>query len=178
MHQAFCKKREKDWLAEITGNNTRFSKQMHMQHKRTYEKNTSSVYTPPVTHKHTPRKHTQCIQTLMRTDFLQQTRYDEMDTADQPQQKLNNTVRRPFPFSLTWHPPTQLHLLLFHHYHLFSFLRSPLPHQSSSSSLFPPFSSASCLPPLVSDLKHTPRQTLEKSDGPDQTYVLNYNPSE
>lgn len=148
----------------------------------------SSTYTPPVTHKHTPWKRTQCIQTLMRTDFLQQTvacsrlymtkwirlinhsrnsitlcvalfHFLLQDTLPPSSTSSHSTI-------IIYSPCSTLHL------------SSPLLHQSSSSSLFPLFSSASRPPSLVSDLKHTPRQTLEKSDGPDQTYVLNYNPSE
>lgn len=71
--------------------------------------------------------------------------YDEMDMADQPQQKLNNTLYVTLsnlpvciPFSLT--PPNHLLLPWLHHYHPFSFLRSSsqlsAPAAFSSSFLF------------------------------------------
>lgn len=77
----------------------------------------------------------------------------------------------------------------FHHYHPFSFLCSSSQLSAAAVALFvflislkppPPLSSLLSLPPspLFSDLKHTPRQTVEQSDSPDQTYILNYNPSE
>lgn len=80
------------------------------------------------------------------------------------------------PFSLT--PPNHLHLSWLHHYHPFSFLHSSsqLPQHSlhpsyfSSLTYFP-------LPPLVPELKRTSRQTAERTDSWDQTFILNYNPS-
>lgn len=58
------------------------------------------------THKQTAWKHTPCTHTHTDEDKfsaadcgMQPVQYDEMDMADQPQQKLNNIVRRPFPIS-------------------------------------------------------------------------------
>lgn len=99
--------------------------------------------------------------TFSATDCgMQHPQYDEMDMADQPQKKLNNTVRHPFPISqsvllfffLTQRPPTQLHLPWFNHYHPFSFLCSSSqlssPAEFSSSFLFSLRSSFLSLPPL------------------------------
>lgn len=112
--------------------------------------------------------------------------YDEMDPADQPQQKLNNTLY------ITLFQSPSLHSF-------FSYTSKPSPPPLTpllSSILLPPLfisalSSLSILfflpifhrltyfphPPLVPDLKRTPRQTVEQSDSQDQTFILNYNPS-
>lgn len=63
---------------------------------------------------------------------MQPAQYDEMDMADQLQQKLNNALppefQSPslFSFSLTRRPPTQLHLFTLYHHHPFFFLPSKL----------------------------------------------------
>lgn len=59
-----------------------------------------------------------------------QAQYDEMDMADQPQQKLNNIVRRPFPISQSLS--------------LFSYMT---PSHPAPPPLIPPLSSI-LLPPL------------------------------
>ena len=103
----------------------------------------------------------------------------------------------PSPFPL--HPPTQLQLPGFHHHHPFSFLRFSSQLCARAEVLFiflislthnspappPPRPAAALLSPqppahtpLAPDLKHTPGPTVKQSDGPDQTCVLNYNPSE
>lgn len=61
---------------------------------------------------------------------MQQAQYDEMDMADQPQQKLNNTIRRPFPISQS--------------VFLFSYMT---PSNQAPPPLIPPLSSI-LLPPL------------------------------
>lgn len=135
-----------------------------------------------------------CKQTLMGSDLLQQARYDEMDTADQPQQKLHNAARRPFPVSASVFP--------FSNMTSFNPAPPPLTPPLSSILLPPLFISALCScrllfiflifyrsppPPLPSvptlsrhlppppppapllwfpDLKRTPRQTAEYSDSP------------
>lgn len=59
-----------------SGSNTKhFSKHMHMHkvHIYTHELTLHTVSLDEYTHKHTPWKRTPRIQTLMRTNFLQQT---------------------------------------------------------------------------------------------------------
>lgn len=124
-----------------------------------------------------------CKQTLMGSDLLQQARYDEMDTADQLQQKLHNAARRPLPVSPSVFP--------FSNMTSFNPAPPPLTPPLSSILLPPLFISALCscrllfiflifialrLPrspprpaaPLLwfPDLKRTPRQTAEYSDSP------------
>lgn len=112
--------------------------------------------------------------------------YDEMDMADQPQQKLNNAL-----YVTLFQSPS------LHSFFSYTSKPSPPPPTPPLSSILLPslFISAlsSCsilfilpifhrshifpLPPLVPDLKRTPRQTAEQSDSRDQTFILNYNPS-
>lgn len=118
--------------------------------------------------------------------------YDEMGMADQPQQKLNNTVRRPFPISQS----AFLFSFFFLHDTLQTISTSPdstiIIHSPSSAlhlgsrsilfispTYFPLLTYFLRPPPplLVPDLKRTPRQTAEQSNSQDQTFVLNYNPS-
>ena len=63
---------------------------------------------------------------------MQRAQYDEMDMADQPQQKLNNNVRRPFPISQSLS--------------LFSYM-TPSPPSPAPPPPTPPLSSI-LLPPL------------------------------
>lgn len=126
---------------------------------------------------------------------MQPAQYDEMDMADQPQQKLNNIVRRPFlisqslslfsymtvshpaplplipPSSSILLPPLFISALCFHSTTLqLSYPTTPKPTPSIHHSTQP-----STLPSSFQPKIHT--QTVEQSDGQDQTYVLNYNPS-